>query len=354
MAVERWKYCEMTWAMQHLYQRHRSLCDIHRMTYITMCRWRASCKTQRITSVTRTHPPCSWSGVWPSVRLPSDLSAHISSGYLRWSATLLIQCLVRSSAFFGVPIRLRAMYLIKISTTMPSTSSSISRRILHAGRTRRDVPFLFVHTVSSHQSPLLFLCTSSQAFHFHLSCRCLRSQSQSCWWWSAGMPLQLDNNCHHESIAYVLNLRSNLYFENSGRFMGSTEANLQCTGLIRKQIHRKSVFFKRFNRSVILRQRFLILGRIIWISLFFLGGQLTRVCAAAYVLDPGTKSKLLQLDANNQMRSQIRGALFRSIFGGSECPWVGSCLLRRLMLISSHVTQDSIGWKWLHCMFHEM
>ncbi len=41
---------------------------------------------------------------------------------------------------------------------------------------------------------------------------------------------------------------------------------------------------------------------------------------AAYVLDPGTKSKLLQLDANNQMRSQIRGALFRSIFGGTECP----------------------------------
>ena len=43
-------------------------------------------------------------------------------------------------------------------------------------------------------------------------------------------------------------------------------------------------------------------------------------CVAAYVLDPGTKSKLLQLDANNQMRSQIRGALFRSIFGGTECP----------------------------------
>ena len=30
----------------------------------------------------------------------------------------------------------------------------------------------------------------------------------------------------------------------------------------------------------------------------------------------------LQLDANNQMRSQIRGALFRSIFGGNECPYL--------------------------------
>jgi hypothetical protein len=45
-------------------------------------------------------------------------------------------------------------------------------------------------------------------------------------------------------------------------------------------------------------------------------------CSHPYVLDPGTKSKLLQLDANNQMRSQIRGALFRSIFGGSECPYL--------------------------------
>eukprot|EP00286_Rhodomonas_abbreviata_P003077 CAMPEP_0181344412 /NCGR_PEP_ID=MMETSP1101-20121128/32159_1 /TAXON_ID=46948 /ORGANISM="Rhodomonas abbreviata, Strain Caron Lab Isolate" /LENGTH=631 /DNA_ID=CAMNT_0023456213 /DNA_START=77 /DNA_END=1970 /DNA_ORIENTATION=+ len=45
-------------------------------------------------------------------------------------------------------------------------------------------------------------------------------------------------------------------------------------------------------------------------------------CAHPFVLDPGTKSKLLQLDANNQMRSQIRGALFRSIFGGSECPYL--------------------------------
>jgi len=45
-------------------------------------------------------------------------------------------------------------------------------------------------------------------------------------------------------------------------------------------------------------------------------------CAHPFVLDPGTKSKLLQLDANNQMRSQIRGALFRSIFGGNECPYL--------------------------------
>ncbi|KAJ1478635.1 hypothetical protein T484DRAFT_2929590 [Baffinella frigidus] len=45
-------------------------------------------------------------------------------------------------------------------------------------------------------------------------------------------------------------------------------------------------------------------------------------CAHSFVLDPATKSKLLQLDANNQMRSQIRGALFRSIFGGSECPYL--------------------------------
>jgi len=63
-------------------------------------------------------------------------------------------------------------------------------------------------------------------------------------------------------------------------------------------------------------------------------------CAHPYVLDPGTKSKLLQLDANNQMRSQIRGALFRSIFGGSECPYL-ILKVRREHLIRDTLLQIS-------------
>ena len=63
-------------------------------------------------------------------------------------------------------------------------------------------------------------------------------------------------------------------------------------------------------------------------------------CAHSFVLDPATKSKLLQLDANNQMRSQIRGALFRSIFGGSECPYL-ILRVRREHLIRDTLLQIS-------------
>ena len=63
-------------------------------------------------------------------------------------------------------------------------------------------------------------------------------------------------------------------------------------------------------------------------------------CAHPFVLDPGTKSKLLQLDANNQMRSQIRGALFRSIFGGNECPYL-ILRVRRENLIRDTLLQIS-------------
>jgi len=59
-------------------------------------------------------------------------------------------------------------------------------------------------------------------------------------------------------------------------------------------------------------------------------------CAHPYVLDPSTKSRLLQLDANHQMRSQIRGALFRSIFGGAECPYL------ILKVRREHIIRDTL------------
>ncbi|EKX32984.1 hypothetical protein GUITHDRAFT_148230 [Guillardia theta CCMP2712] len=63
-------------------------------------------------------------------------------------------------------------------------------------------------------------------------------------------------------------------------------------------------------------------------------------CDHPFVLDPSTKSKLLQLDANNQMRTQIRSALFRSIFGGNECPYL-ILKVRRENLIRDTLVQIS-------------